>query len=278
MYTNLVFAGGGVKCITYIGILKYMEENKQKFNIKKIACSSGGSLFALTYSLGYNYNDLRNLVVGLDFNQIRDINTDNIFNFIGNYGLDTGNKMEQLIKIIIKKKTNNENLTFSEFYEKYKIDLIISGTCINTIDTEYFSYKTHPNMPIYKAIRISCSIPFYYNNVEYDGKIYIDGGITNNYPINIFNDELNNTLGFYPKNNKSSNQDNLNEIENYITNFIYCVLKKYEMPYEHKKQTILIDCDFTFIDFGISNQKKKDAIDSGYKSIIEYFSKIKENE
>ena len=80
------------------------------------------------------------------------------------------------------------------------------------------------------------------------------------------------------KNNKSSNQDNLNEIENYITNFVYCVLKKYEMPYEHKKQTILIDCDFTFIDFGISNKKKKDAIDSGYKSTIEYFSKIKENE
>lgn len=271
MYTNLVFGGGGVKCISYIGILKYMEEHKEKFNIKKIAGSSGGSLFALTYSLGYNYNDLRNLIIKLDFNQIRDINTDNIFNFLGNYGLDTGNKMELLIKLIIKKKTNNENLTFSEFYKLYNIDLIISATCINTVETEFFSYTNSPNMPIYKAIRISCSIPFYYNNVEYHGKIYIDGGITNNYPINLFDNDLEHTIGFYPKNNNIIKQTNMNEIENYITNFVYCVLKKYEMPVEHKNRTIFIDCDFSFIDFGITTEKKEQAISNGYQSISQFF-------
>ena len=37
MITNLVFSGGGVKCISYIGLLKYFEENNMMKDIKNIA-------------------------------------------------------------------------------------------------------------------------------------------------------------------------------------------------------------------------------------------------
>ena len=45
--------------------------------------------------------------------------------------------------------------------------LILTGTCLNTKNVEYFSYKTHPEMKLIDAIRITVSIPLIYNKVEF---------------------------------------------------------------------------------------------------------------
>ena len=46
MIENLVFSGGGLKCICYIGVLKYLEEVNLK-NIKEVVATSGGAIFGL---------------------------------------------------------------------------------------------------------------------------------------------------------------------------------------------------------------------------------------
>ena len=66
-----------------------------------------------------------------------------------------------------------------------------------------------------------------------------------------------------------------NHIENYITNFIYCVMKLYKMPKEHKECTVFLDCNFSFIDFNISDNLKKKAFDDGYQKIENYIDKWK---
>ena len=108
MITNLVFSGGGVKCISYIGLLKYFEENNMMKDIKNIAGTSGGGIFGLMLLLGYSYIDLKNLIVSLDFQHLQDISCENIFNFNNNFGLDSGNKLENLIRLLIKKKNVDE--------------------------------------------------------------------------------------------------------------------------------------------------------------------------
>lgn len=61
--------------------------------------------------LGYSYIDLKNLIVSLDFQHLQDISCENIFNFNNNFGLDSGNKLENLIRLLIKKNVD-ENITF----------------------------------------------------------------------------------------------------------------------------------------------------------------------
>ena len=51
-------------------------------------------------------------------------------------------------------------------------------------------------MCIFKAIRISMSIPIIYNKIDYNSLIYVDGGVSNNYPIDYFEKNLEKTLGF----------------------------------------------------------------------------------
>jgi hypothetical protein len=51
-------------------------------------------------------------------------------------------------------------------------------------------------MRIIDAVRITTSIPFYFFPAKYNGSLYIDGGITNNYPIDIIPpDEMKYTIG-----------------------------------------------------------------------------------
>ena len=98
-------------------------------------------------------------------------------------------------------------------YEKKFKDLYITGTCLNKQQLVIFCRQEYPKMKIADAIRISMGIPLYFEAVFIDkeGKIVhhpkqtqgldimVDGGITGNFPIRMF-DTLSqtnfSTLGF----------------------------------------------------------------------------------
>ena len=56
------------------------------------------------------------------------INVDSILNFTTHKGIESGNKLNSFIKNCIYTKTNNENFTFIQLYEKYNINLQIGVT------------------------------------------------------------------------------------------------------------------------------------------------------
>ena len=273
MFTNFVFSGGGTQCVSYIGILKYFEEIDYLKNLKKIAATSGGSLFALILVLGYSYKDIKNIVLGLEFNTIQDITTENLLDFFKNYGIDTGKKLEYLIKLLLKKKQFNENITFLELFKITKIEITITGTCLNKKCTEYFNYINTPDMKIYLAIRISCAIPIIFNCVEYNDLIYMDGGLLDNYPIDFFKDDIKSTLGFNIHNkNKLSN---INSLDKYIFNILISLTNKINCKIKNKyiKNTVIINCDYDSINFNISDIQKKNTIENGYLSIKKFMTR-----
>jgi NTE family protein len=61
-----------------------------------------------------------------------------------------------------------------------------TGTNITKPSLEVFNSTTRPDMPVYLAARISASFPWAFRSVIYDGNEYIDGGVLNNYPMQIF--------------------------------------------------------------------------------------------
>jgi len=276
MIENLVFSGGGTKCISFLGVLKYLEENDLDSNIKSIIGSSGGSIFSLVFVLDYTYNDLENLVLNLDLEILKDVSGENLINFFQNYGLDTGNKIEHLIKLLITKKGLSENITFLELYTKTGKTLIVTGTCLNKQKTEYFNHINTPNMMVYKAIRISMSIPIIYNKIDYNSNIYVDGGVSNNYPIDYFDDNLSKTLGFLII-SKSDNE--LVEIKG-IDSFMYYNLlilsssidrSKYLL---YKKNTVKLSCTYNNLKFNLTKEEKLQNINNSYLITKDYFQNI----
>ncbi|HWP69407.1 MAG TPA: patatin-like phospholipase family protein, partial [Rectinemataceae bacterium] len=73
-------------------------------------------------------------------------------------------------------------------------DLYITGTDISNRTSKIFSHETTPDMEVALAVRISMSIPIFFESVpfQYPGttqpQLYADGGVMWNFPISIFDD------------------------------------------------------------------------------------------
>jgi len=272
---NLCFSGGGIKGIAFIGCLKALEEKNILKNIKSIIGTSAGSIMALFITLGYTSKQLKELCLNIKFNSligsINDLNT-LITCFTTSFGLESGEKINKLITILIQKKNFKEDINFLELYNKTKINLIITGTCITNSKKVFFNYKETPEMKISEAVRISISIPLIFNFIKMNNKIYCDGALLNNYPIKYFKN-VKNTLGFLVLNKKKTKLDN---IKNYILKLFEIVsneLNKTQIA-NHKDNTLILDLDINGLDFSISKKKKNKIIDYSYNKTIEFILKF----
>lgn len=90
----------------------------------------------------------------------------------------------------------NSDLTFAELSQKaaqpnskFK-ELFVVGTNLSLQMPVIYSAETTPDFPIWEAVRISMSIPLFFAAMKPDqGKqIFVDGGVTWNYPLDLFDD------------------------------------------------------------------------------------------
>ena len=189
MYNNLVLSGGGVRGLYYLGLIKYYGERIDQF--KNIVGTSIGSFFAVAIALGYNNEDLKLHVENtMDYSKVKNIQ---LFSFLSNLGLDDATRLEHCIKKMIRDKIGRKDITFIQLYREYGKNVTIPVVCIQTKQVLYLSKDTYPQMKIWKAVRMSMSVPFLFKPYVYRGLSYVDGGIKHNFPIDLYNSS--DTLG-----------------------------------------------------------------------------------
>lgn len=141
-----------------------------------------------------------------------------------NHGINDGKRLYHWVQTIVEKKLDSKGATFLDLKKKNATDVsknygilskhefefknlfvIVTNALKNR--TEIFSWETTPNLKIADAVLASMSIPGYFyvryidrnkTNIDWSPtreKItaheiipYVDGGVLNNYPINIFRD------------------------------------------------------------------------------------------
>ncbi len=212
---NLVFEGAGIRGIAYCGAIQEMETMNMMSKIEKVGGTSSGAMVALTLSLGYSGKEIENIISTTKFKKFND----GSFFFIGGinrlnkyYGWYKGKKIEKWLGKIIEQKTGNPDITFEELHQKGFKDLYVTGTSLQKQKAIIFSRQTFPNMKVRDAVRISSSVPLYFEPIFIDstGKlifhpkqthgldVLVDGGIVENFPIHIFDKETpdTNTIGF----------------------------------------------------------------------------------
>jgi predicted acylesterase/phospholipase RssA len=206
---NLSFAGGGMRCVSYIGGLYVLEELGILKNIKRVSGTSGGSLIGLLITLGYNIDEIFKIITQ---DQSKYMDRKGVFFnwwyylFRNNFGLYKGVTLEEDIKEFINSKIDKDfpnfrkskdyNPTFMDIYKLYNRELVVTGTNLSKSRVEYFCPKLTPNMPVYIAVRISASLPGCFESVIYNNNRYIDGGLAENYPLDIYCDKFKNKYFF----------------------------------------------------------------------------------
>jgi predicted acylesterase/phospholipase RssA len=98
---------------------------------------------------------------------------------------------EQLEKMTIEKIGTLPTLL--ELHKLFNKKLICCTYNLTNNCEELLSYETYPNMPCLIALRMTSNLPFIFDNFQYGGCFYTDGGISNNFPIDI-GDKLGNKI------------------------------------------------------------------------------------
>tara|TARA_Y100000389_G_scaffold11533_2_gene10607 strand:- start:4263 stop:5150 length:888 start_codon:yes stop_codon:yes gene_type:complete len=212
-YTHLVISGGGLYGMCMLGVFRYLYiENKLK-NIKNVAGNSIGSFFALAYCLDINIDELEKLIKEIIYDKNATINKNNLGNvFIYNGILDFNVIVINKLKKYINKKYNINDMTFIDLSKKFGKNLYISTTNINSGKNTIFSTDNYPNISIFDATCASMSLPYIAIPVKINEEYYVDGLLTNNFPLNIFeNIHKDNILGIVIK---IINKFTLKKIEN----------------------------------------------------------------
>ena len=217
---HLVLSGGGLLGISYIGLLRYLEESHIINNIKSISGSSAGSFFGCLIALGYTSKELETIVKTIKLKEYVNINAESIINFMRTKGLESGKYLINLIKKCIKDKTGDENITFIQLKEKYKIELQIGVTNLSKYKFELLNSTNSPDIPIYKAIRASTALPFIFEPYVIGDDVYCDGGLLDNFPIDsIIIDEED------EEKDKKEYKNNINVLGIYLINQINPISK-----------------------------------------------------
>lgn len=270
MIKNLVLAGAQLKGISYIGVLKALEELNLLDNIENILGVSSGSLFGLGICLGFCSKDLEHMIMELALENLKDFQTDSVFKLFYTYGLDSGDKITKLVKVILRKKTGNEDITFKDLHSKFpKIKIIIGGSNLTNNCVEFFSVDNTPDMPVYLAIRISTCFPLVFEKVDYNDNIYLDGGLLSNYPIDYF-DNTNETLGVCTT-TQNQNSSNISSFDKYIVKIIYLLSSQLEryISEKYKERTIKLVLNYKIDSIDFSQDIKKYLINEGYSQFME---------
>lgn len=200
MIVDGVFAGGGVKAFAFVGALQVMEEKGYQFD--RLGGTSAGAIVAALIKVGYTSAEIFRLLDELDIESFKDERMSvvpfTIAKWIHMYyrlGLYKGNALEEWLKKVLEAKGVK---TFGDLpHGSLRIiasDLSKGKLLVLPDDLE--QYGVIPDrFPVARAIRMSCSIPFFFEPVKiYDrgsgGKAsyVVDGGLLSNFPLWLFMD------------------------------------------------------------------------------------------
>ncbi len=319
-FRNLIFEGGGVKGIAYAGAIKVLAEKNILTDIRRVGGTSAGAITAALLALGAGWTDVRDIVGGTDFGEFMDDSWGfirNLLRLVKKFGLCKGKAFTKWMQEQIGSMTGNPNLTFAGL-EKLKEEdpakfrsLYVVGTNLSKQIPEVFSAEKTPNMMIGEAIRISMSIPLFFSAILSNNETWVDGGITWNYPIDIFDNKKyisapdNSNLYELPEHPEKYKHDyvynketlgfrvdteeeialmkraieppsiKIKNIKQYITmtiGFMTDIANKAHLQENDWHRTVFIDAKgVKTTDFGLSENRIEELIQSGENGAKEYF-------
>jgi len=271
----LVLSGGGVRGISYVGCFLELEKRNLLKRVNEILAVSCGAMFGFAYTIGYSPNELQEFVEKFDFTLMQHIEPEHILNFLENYGVDSSSNFERLLESVLKQKGFSPDLTFEEHYRSTNFIFRCFATNLYNCDYTEFSYKSTPTIRIVDAILASSSIPGYFIPKNINNVLYVDGGIVNNFPINLLNyTDVQNSLGFTFSEDHTIMTEipTIGDFFNQIYACFYMTRKK-EILNNYKKHIIIIKCgDYPIWNFAIQNEDKQKLLDIGTKSVIDFYN------
>ena len=325
-FKNLVFKGGGMKGAAYAGVLETLDEYNLLTQIDRVSGASAGAITATLVSFRLPLAETLALMYTLDFSKVpqllseEEIEKDrsrlpqflnkelerisgdvtSVQRLINQFGWHSSGYFYNWLKDIISQQCDGNGLaTFADFHARGFRDLYIVGANVSRHSNTIFSFDTTPYVAVADAVRISMSIPLYFEAIHFDGEqygqgdYYVDGGLLNNYPIQIFDapkfaednfwfrDGINwETLGCYlfiPE-NVDGDPVRIKDLRDFVGQVFECynvgmqIAEIDNNPIDQRRTIKINSCDVQPTDFTLKSADKKyqELVEEGRRATRQY--------
>jgi NTE family protein len=203
LQADLVFEGGGVKGIGLAGAFLSLSEHG--YQPQCVAGTSAGAIMASLVAAGYTGTELKGIVLDkekMDFTKFEDPTFLDHFGalgdaaqFLASGGMHSGKYfLEWITKLLAAKgvtkfgdlRTQDE----SDPKRQYRLQVIasdLSSRSMLVLPQNARDIGCDPDqLSVAEAVRMSMSIPVFFNPVKVDGHQIVDGGLLSNFPIWLF--------------------------------------------------------------------------------------------
>jgi len=182
---GIVLSGGGALGFAHIGAIQALEE--AGIELPVVSGASMGALIGAMYAHGYSPKEITDII-----EQEKLYEKSKIFDFrlFRKKGISDHRKLSKILDNIFK----------TDHFDSLQRFFALSMTDFVNLETEYASSGGN----LKRKLLASSSIPAFFDVIEIDGKIYVDGGVMNNLPIEPIRDRCKNVIiidvtAVYPK-------------------------------------------------------------------------------
>ena len=183
---HLVICGGGQTLFRVLGALNYLEK-KDYWSLKDITSiygTSSGAIFGAMLCLKYDHATLENYLINRPWHEAFPIKMNQLLNAYNKKGIFDHTTVETAFKPLLSAKDLPLTVTLKELYEYSNIELHLYTLEINKFIMVDMSYKTHPDIPLTRAVAMSSALPGAIAPWCDETGCYVDGGVIDNYPLN----------------------------------------------------------------------------------------------
>ena len=247
---GLALSGGGSKGLLQAGALQFFEENKIRFNT--LSGTSAGSIVSGLYSCGKKPIEILEF-----FESTKMFSTTHLaFNYKGFINTPT-------LRSDFEKAIENPNIE--------ELDYSLQIVATNLLDG---SMKVFDKGNLIDAILASSSFPGVFTPMKIDGILYSDGGMVNNFPIDLIHNKVDVSVGINLSTFESVDENNLSSMFD-ILNRSYDIIRNTNL----RTKNAIADINFVptmglnLGTFDTDPKKLNEIFEIGYDYTQNYFKK-----
>lgn len=222
--TALVLSGGGADALAHIGVLKAIDE--LNIQVDCIVGTSMGAFIGGLYASGYSARQIEALVLSEEFNNMVNTSTSGKESYL----LLQNQPNPAIVNWNVSLSKLGKPVLPTHIVDPQQMDLallkLFSGPTIaakNNFDSLFIPFRciasdiqnkesvVHKSGNLSYAIRTSMTYPFFIQPIEYNGQLLYDGGLYNNFGIDVAQNEF--LADFIIGSTVSSGKPNINEAD-----------------------------------------------------------------
>lgn len=285
---GLVLSGGGAKGLAHVGVMKALEENE--IPIDYLVGTSMGGIISGCYAVGMSPEQIEHMVLSDDFLQWvnggnekghnyfyyqNDVNPNFLklnlsLDSILNLQFNTSIASDVALNFAMAEKTALASAIARNNFDSLFVPLRVVAADIFTQNEVILKEGS-----LSDALRATQTVPFFYNPIRVDGKYLFDGGVYNNFPVDVAQKEFKpDVIIGVNVSTKVYNEYPYDSDEKLIAKSLLFLLLDKSDPSRIPENGVYIQPNldgFTSFDFN----RAKSLIDSGYYQTLRQIDEIK---